>query len=315
MAVSQEGLLVTPVDTTGDPCTDDVNDAIRVNVVAGGGGGGAVTIADGADVNAGSTTDAAITSDTNGTLSAKLRGLIAILADVWDNGANLLRVSIQNATLAVTQSGVWTVARSWTLSSGTDSVNVGNFPVSQTVVISQTGTDNNVDANITNASLAVTQSGAWSTGRTWTLGSGTDSVTIPGTVDVNVTNASLAVTGPLTDAQLRATPVDVTGSFSAATAADVYLPETAATYVAGDTGKNLTQTPDGSLRILVKALVSEAIPTAFVDGEIKSLSLTSEGRLRVSSVPARTEIDFFPDYERCTTDVVNSVYNASISWQ
>lgn len=43
---------------------------------SGGGGGGAVTIADGADVNAGSTTDAAVVSDSNGTLSGKLRGLV-----------------------------------------------------------------------------------------------------------------------------------------------------------------------------------------------------------------------------------------------
>lgn len=33
-----------------------------------------------------------------------------------------------------------------------------------------------------------------------------------GTLDVNVTNASLAVTGPLTDVQLRATPVPVSGT-------------------------------------------------------------------------------------------------------
>jgi hypothetical protein len=43
---------------------------------SGGGGGGAVTIADGADVNSGSTTDAALTTDAAGTLSAKLRGLV-----------------------------------------------------------------------------------------------------------------------------------------------------------------------------------------------------------------------------------------------
>lgn len=42
----------------------------------GGGGGGAATIADGADVNAGATTDAAVVTDTNGTLSGKLRGLV-----------------------------------------------------------------------------------------------------------------------------------------------------------------------------------------------------------------------------------------------
>lgn len=38
-------------------------------------------------------------------------------------------------------------------------------------------TSNALNAFVTNASLAVTQSGTWTTGRTWTLGSGTDSVT------------------------------------------------------------------------------------------------------------------------------------------
>lgn len=117
-----------------------------------------------------------------------------------------LNVSVQNATLAVTQSGVWSVGRTWTLTSGTDSVSavqsgtwninnitgtvslptgaateatllaiktdadkftfastrllvdgsgvtqpvsgsvsVSNFPAVQTVAISQTSTNNNVD--------------------------------------------------------------------------------------------------------------------------------------------------------------------------
>jgi len=42
----------------------------------GGGGGGAVTIADGADVAEGATTDAAVVTDTTGTVSGKLRGLV-----------------------------------------------------------------------------------------------------------------------------------------------------------------------------------------------------------------------------------------------
>ena len=42
----------------------------------GGGGGGAVTIADGADIAEGATTDAAVTTDTSGTVSGKLRGLV-----------------------------------------------------------------------------------------------------------------------------------------------------------------------------------------------------------------------------------------------
>lgn len=45
-----------------------------------GGGGGAATVADGADVNAGSTADAAVVTDANGTLSGKLRGIVKMLA-------------------------------------------------------------------------------------------------------------------------------------------------------------------------------------------------------------------------------------------
>lgn len=43
---------------------------------SGGSGGGAATIADGADVAEGSTTDAAVITDTTGTVSGKLRGLV-----------------------------------------------------------------------------------------------------------------------------------------------------------------------------------------------------------------------------------------------
>ena len=45
----------------------------------GGGGGGAVTIANGADVQAGNTADAAVYGDSAGTVSAKLRGVNALL--------------------------------------------------------------------------------------------------------------------------------------------------------------------------------------------------------------------------------------------
>jgi hypothetical protein len=47
----------------------------------GGGGGGATTIANGDDYNAGSTTDAAVVTDANGTISAKLRGLVKMAAE------------------------------------------------------------------------------------------------------------------------------------------------------------------------------------------------------------------------------------------
>ena len=57
----------------------------------------------------GATGDAANTTGTTGTISGKLRGLVSILADVWDSVNHQLKVSIQNATLAVTQSGTWNI--------------------------------------------------------------------------------------------------------------------------------------------------------------------------------------------------------------
>jgi hypothetical protein len=71
----------------------------------GGGGGGAVTIADGADVAQGTTTDPSSASTVIGLLKAVKAAVTGTLA----------------------------TSRTWTLSSGTDSVNVGNFPASQTV--------------------------------------------------------------------------------------------------------------------------------------------------------------------------------------
>lgn len=52
---------------------------------SGGGGGGAVTIADGADVNAGAVADAAATAGSTGTGSAKLRFITSILNTISSN--------------------------------------------------------------------------------------------------------------------------------------------------------------------------------------------------------------------------------------
>src|SRR5579864_557651 len=60
--------------------------------VTGSSGGGPATIVDGGDVAEGATTDAAVTSDANGTISAKLRGLVKIFASVWDSVNGRLKV-------------------------------------------------------------------------------------------------------------------------------------------------------------------------------------------------------------------------------
>lgn len=69
--------------------------------LGGGGGGGAVTVADGANVTQGATTDAAITTNAPGTLSGKLRGLVAILADVWDSANHRVKVDGSGVTQPV----------------------------------------------------------------------------------------------------------------------------------------------------------------------------------------------------------------------
>lgn len=79
-----EGFPVSVITQPGE--------SVDVNVISGV-GGGAVTIADGADVNSGSTTDAAVFGDVPGTLSAKLRGLASII-DGWNSLAGSLVVSV-----------------------------------------------------------------------------------------------------------------------------------------------------------------------------------------------------------------------------
>lgn len=49
----------------------------------------------------GATADAAVVTDANGTLSAKLRGLVKIFADIWDSTNHWFQVKVMNGTAAV----------------------------------------------------------------------------------------------------------------------------------------------------------------------------------------------------------------------
>lgn len=109
--VTPTGTAAQKVDITKVGGTT-VTTSLPVTCIAGctgEGGGGASTIADGADVNAGATTDAAVSGDANGTLSAKIRQLNRIFTLVWDNVNNRINVNIGNSSLAVSQSGTWTI--------------------------------------------------------------------------------------------------------------------------------------------------------------------------------------------------------------
>jgi hypothetical protein len=72
----------------------------------GGGGGGAATIADGADVAEGATTDAAVVTDVAGTVSGKLRGLVKILASVWDSVNGRLKVDGSGVTQPISNANL-----------------------------------------------------------------------------------------------------------------------------------------------------------------------------------------------------------------
>jgi hypothetical protein len=84
------------------------------------------------------------------------------------------------AVQPVSQSGTWTTGRTWDLASGTDSVTViqGTSPWVTTGTITGTvAVTQSTSPWVVSGTVAATQSGAWTTGRTWDLASGTDSIT------------------------------------------------------------------------------------------------------------------------------------------
>lgn len=63
---------------------------------------------DGNDATKGATGDAAVTGDTQGTISAKLRGLLKIFTDIWDNVNHRIKVDgsgVTQPTQDIEQSG------------------------------------------------------------------------------------------------------------------------------------------------------------------------------------------------------------------
>lgn len=78
--------------------------SIIANGVTGGGGGTgpAVTIANGADVVEGSTTDAGVSTDANGTINAHIRGLIILIVNLLSRWPASLGAKTAANSLAVT---------------------------------------------------------------------------------------------------------------------------------------------------------------------------------------------------------------------
>src|SRR5438132_1214832 len=65
-----------------------------------------IEVKDGSDVAQGLTTDAAVTGDNSGTLSAKMRGLSKIFTDIWDSVNHRIKVDGSGVTQPVSLSSL-----------------------------------------------------------------------------------------------------------------------------------------------------------------------------------------------------------------
>ncbi len=97
------------------------------------------------DTNTGAVSDVGVTGDSAGTVNAKLRGINTILSDVWSSVSHYLKVNIQNATLAVTQSGSWVIAAGTAV--------IGHVIVDSGSITANAGTNLNTSALALDASV------------------------------------------------------------------------------------------------------------------------------------------------------------------
>lgn len=148
----------------------------------------------------------------------------------WTTGRTWTLLNTTDSVNAV-QSGTWTTARSWTLSSGTDSIaavqsgtwninnisgtislptgastsalqTTGNTSLSsidtKTPALGQTTMAGSVPVAIASnqSAIPVSQSGTWTTARSWTLSSGTDSIAAIQSGTWNINNISGTISLP-----------------------------------------------------------------------------------------------------------------------
>lgn len=276
---------------------------------------------------------------------------------------------VVSGTVAATQSGAWTTGRTWSLLNTTDSVNVGNFPATQPVSgtvtanqgtspwvsnISQFGGSNVVtgtgasgagiprvtvsnDSNVlatqsgtwttgrtwsllnTTDSVNAVQSGTWTTGRTWTLSSGTDSVaaTQSGTWNINNISGTISLpTGAATSAnqtngtqQTKITDgtnlATVKAASTAPTATDTALVVALSPNGNQATGVAQGSTTSGQSGTLMQGAVTTNSPS-YTTAQTSPLSLNVRGGLRSVIVGGDTSQLIRNNYS--TTNVTTAAY-------
>ena len=246
--------------------------------------------------------------------------MIDSLPVVIASDQSAIRVNVQSlptsipviipGTVAATQSGIWNI----TNITGTVSLPTG----ASTSALQTAGNASlvSIDSKLTSpititGTVAATQSGVWTTGRTWTLASGTDSVAavqsgtwninnITGTVSLptGASTSALQTTGNTSLASIDSkltSPITVTGTVAATQSGTwninnisgtISLPTGAATE-ASLAKLTLAQasTTAGQSGPLIQAAVTTAAP-AYTTGQTSPLSLTTGGALRVFDTTA-----------------------------
>lgn len=148
-----------------------------------------------------------------------------------------LNTNITN-TVPVSQSGVWTVGAT-----------ISNFPATQAVTQSGSWT------------VASTQSGAWTTGRTWTLLNSTDSV------DVGNFPSSFGATQSTSP-----WVVDGSGVTQPISAVSLPLPAGASTSALQTTGNSYLSSIDSKVPPLGQALAAASVPVVLTAAQLATLT-------------------------------------------
>lgn len=233
----------------------------------GSGGGGAVTVADGADVAEGATTDAANTTGAVGTLSGKLRGLVTIFADIWDSVNHRIRVdgsgvtqpvsgSVAVSNFPATQPVSGTVAVSGSVEVTND---VGNpLPVSGTVAVSNFPATQAVSGTVTaNQGTANTAANGWPVKPT----DGTNSATFKAASTASVATDTSEVVQISPNQPQLTTPLNTQGAKT-----------------------NNAATPGATNFGVIDAIANEALPS-YSEGNLVIPAYDLRGVLRTMGVP------------------------------
>lgn len=210
------------------------------------------------------------------TLGQKTAANSAPVVIASDQSAIPVTGTFFQAIQPVSQSGAWTTGRTWTLSSGTDSVNVGNFPATQAVTQSTSPWVSNIS-----------QFG----GSNVVTGTGTGGAGIPRVTVSNDSNVQATQSGTWNINNVSGTVSLPTGASTETTLAK--LTQTQGSTTSGQSGP------------LMQGAVSTNAPT-YTNGQTSPLSLTTRGDLRITIKGGDSAQIIRNDYS--TTNVTTAAY-------